>query len=128
MSSDMVPEEVSQKGGFTTQHATTAEERNNPLWITMPPSAAQRFPVHSWRCRNGRGPDFDRWEFNIHQLCEALGEPDILTMAPPQIATPLQLTRETQALVQRQAAELARYQRINMALHYHVLALRVRSE
>ena len=117
----MVTEEVSQKGGFNTSNATTEERNNNPLLITMPPTAAQRFPIHTWRCRNGRGPDFDKWEFNIHQLCEALGEPDILSMPVPLIATPSQLTRESQAHVQRQAAELARYQRIITALHYHVL-------
>ena len=120
MLSDMVTEGVPQKG-VSSQYATT--EKRNPLWVEGPVKESDRFLVWTWRCRNGRGAAFDKWEFGLTQLLDALGaDPEFINTPPPDIATPQQLTRETQAAVHQQAAALARFQHINTALHYHVLA------
>ena len=70
MLSDMVTEGVPQSG-VPSQYATNP--KRNPLWVEGPVKESDRFLVWNWRCRNGRGAAFDKWEFGLTQLLDALG-------------------------------------------------------
>ena len=115
----MVPEVVPFSGGI--QHDATHWKRN-PLFITSPAKTGDKFPIVLYRPRDGRSPVYDQWDFNVFQLMEAMGEPNFMEMAVPQINTPLHATKLAEAEVQRQALHLEWYQAFNTALHYHVVA------
>ena len=92
MASHMVPEGVNSDSGGALEFKDATWKRN-PLFVTQSVKEADRFPITRWRPRNGRDANFIKWEFNIEQLLEAMGDPDFLSRPVPSIATPIHATK-----------------------------------